>query len=198
MSVQYKPRDNGRDYVDRTEEFANYATFLMLNMPEEWKELLTVPVAKAAQNIETCVEEANAVFIHDPSQREIFIQDVRQRRELLHRALRGFRDFDRKLDRVLDQIDLMQSEKERLKKIMISLIEDAKKSDEDITEIRLVSRMGDVEYRSAGGGRVYRLKLTQKQKDHLLKLESEARKAIKNRIEKDSKQLKAVMGTERR
>ena len=33
MSVQYKPRDNGRDYVDRTEEFANYATFLMLNMP---------------------------------------------------------------------------------------------------------------------------------------------------------------------
>lgn len=55
MSVQYKSRDNGRDYVDRTEEFANYSTFLMLNMPEEWKELLTVPVAKAAQNIETCI-----------------------------------------------------------------------------------------------------------------------------------------------
>lgn len=196
MGGLYQSRENIQDYVDRTEALVSYTTFQMLNMPENWKDFLAAPLLRTAFAIETCVEKANAIYMPDSSQREKLIRSLKERRNLLYEALRLYRDYDRKIERIYSQIDLMQSEKERLKKIMISLINEAKKSDEDVPEIRLVSRMNDVEYRSSSGSHIYRLKLTAKQKDHLLKLESESKAAIRKRIEKDNYMLKGLGGLE--
>ncbi|MBR0342304.1 MAG: hypothetical protein IJH64_08690 [Oscillospiraceae bacterium] len=196
MGGLYQSRENERDYVDKTEALVSYTTFQMLNMPEKWKDILTTPLLRTAFAIETCVEKANAIYMPKSSEREKLIRSLKERRNLLYEALRLYRDYDAKLERLMGQIDLMQSEKERLKRIMVSLIEEAKRSDEEVPEIRLISRMNDVEYRSTSGSHIYRLKLTAKQKDHLLKLESESKKAIRNRIEKDNYMLKGLGGLE--
>ena len=196
MGGLYKPRTNEIAYVSKTEEFTTYTTFLMLNMPEEWKEFLTTPVTHTAFNIETCVEKANAVYIPKPdNEPERFVKAIRERTAFLYDALRLFRDFDQKMERLLGQIDLLQSEKRRLKNIVLSLIEDAKRSDEEVPEIKIITRCNDFEYKSANGSHVFRLKLTSKQKDHLLKLEHEAKTAIKNRIEKDNYMLSSNRNT---
>lgn len=193
MGGQYRAKENGRKYVDKTSEMADYATFLMLNMPERWNDLLTNQVALTAQRIETCVQKANAVYIPDyKRERAGFIKGLKEKNELLYEALRLFDDLHCKFDRLMRHVDLTYSEKKRLKKIVEDLIEESKKSDEEVPEIRLISRMGDVEYKSAGGSKVYKLKLTSKQKDHFLKLMYESRELIAKRAEYDNYQIKSA------
>lgn len=195
MGGLYKPRKNTIEYVTKTEELVKYTIHLMMNLPNEWRDFLTTPVAEAVLAIENSVEKANAVYIQKPGTRaELpkYYAALRERRNYLYEALRGFRVFDKRMEHLLGHLDLVQSEKKRLKNIVISLIEEARRSDKEIPEIRVIARASDFAYTAANGSHVYRLKLTSRQKDHMLKLEYGAYEAIYKQVKAENNRISKV------
>ena len=193
MSQYYKPKnETGREYVLKTKEFNAYVLHIMMNMPEQWKEFLTVPVFQASDEIESLVIQANRIYIPNkdgPAKADA----VKERLSYLYQALRMFSVFDEKYDRLMLNLDLEGSEKARLKNIMIGILNAEKEKDpngklaKDGIEIRFVSRITDMEFRSAHGSESLKLKFTAKQNDRLLSLETQAMSGIRKRIASDNK-----------
>lgn len=195
MSQKYKPKDNkptGREYVDYTTEFCNRTTFYCMRLPRRWNEILLQPMLREAQAIESLVTQANKVYVNEYHLApEAAIRAYQERDRLLHEALRHIDAFNAAFDRMTGYIELGSAEKNRLKKIVLSLIRDAKQEDPDLKklEIKVVSRMDDVQYESMFGNQYYKLKLTRKDKDRWLQCELAAIQYITDRLDKDKRSI---------
>ena len=191
MSEKYKKREpTGREFVDTTIQFRDLTVFHCMKLPERWMPTLLVPLLDASAKIESQVIEANRIYISDKNQTAEQLRVAYEERiRMLSEALRTFKAFDQSFERMMRMIDIQGSEKRRLKNIVLSIIDKAKEDDEELKEleIKVVSRLTDMEYRSVAGKKTFRLSLTSKGKDRWIATEAEAIDLIKKRIESDKR-----------
>lgn len=205
MSRKYQPKNDkptGREYVDYTTEFCNRTAFYCMRLPKRWNEILLQPMLRESQAIESLVTQANKVYVNEYNLTpDEAIRAYQERDRLLHEALRHIDAFNAAFDRMTGYIDIGASEKNRLKKIVLSLIREAKREDPDIKEleIKIVSRTDDMQYESMFGNQYYKLKLTHKDKNRWLQSELAAIQYITDRLDRDKRsiaRLKASLAPE--
>lgn len=161
-----------------------------MRLPDRWNDFLLRPLILKAQEIESMVVRANAIYINEKVQGSAAaIEAYAERIHQLQQALRVFKDYDMSFDHLVNYVDITGAEKRRLKNVLLEIIQEEKRLNPDVkdVEIRVISRAKDMEYRSAAGDKVFTLKLTAKNKDHWLDVEAEARTLITERIENDKK-----------
>lgn len=195
MGKQYKKQEpTGREYVDKTKEFAGITTYRCSVLPKRW-EMLTMPLVEHANKAEDLVVMANKVYISPKNQSvEDLIEAYKARRTYLTEALRVFAAYDIKFERLVRHINIRGTEKRRLKNVLLSVIEAEQAKDPSLQkiEINVISRMDEMQYESAYGDVKLKLKLTPKNKKYWLAAENEAIELIKKRIEADNYALKKL------
>lgn len=195
MGKQYKKReDTGREYVDKTKEFASITLTRCLLLPKRW-EMLTKPLIELAYKAEKLVVMANKVYINPNNQSaEELINAYKMRKEYLTEALRVFAAFDIDFEHLMGHIDIYGAEKRRLKEIFLAIIAEEQNKNPSLQkiEIKVVSRADEMEYESANGDHRLKLKFTPRNKAHWLKTENEAIALIKTRIKSDNYALKKL------
>ena len=165
-----------------------------LRLPSQW-EYLTKPLLDISFKIEFLVMSANRVYINPEKQeRSELIKAYKERDELLQDALRCFDPFDTSFSRLMDYIDITGNEKRRLRNIFLSIIDQERKRNPEVKEIKIkvISRQDEFEYRSLVGEKKFKLRMTPKQKNNWLKSESSAIEEIQKRILSDKEAIKGL------
>lgn len=195
MGKQYvSKRNTGREYVDAAKEFHAYTLHMILKLPEKWKDFFLIPICQASGQIESSVIDANAVYVDRPWMTEE--EKIRQyiiRIECLGDALRCFDVFDRKLECMMDQVDIMKDESRRLRKIICNIIqEEAKKEKLDASVLKPEMHLDEIVYTTSAGKRTMRLGITNKHLDRWMSLEIKAKEEIQKRLSADRKIVNAL------
>lgn len=190
---KFEPKEpTGREYVDKTTKFCGYTIFQCSRFPQHWDSLYLAPIMLLANDIESQVRQANKVWMgtkEKPLSKEDGIAALQERCEYLKKAIGLFADFDIKFDRLMSAIDIAGSERRRLTNILYNIIDEEKAKNPELDNIRIDvhAKLNEVCYTSAVGEQRLKLRLTAKQRDHWLKLESEAKTLITGRLQTDKK-----------
>lgn len=191
MAQKYKKKEpTGREYVDATKEFCSLIIFHCTRLPERWYDVFLKPLIEQAQKIEELVVCANRVYINpEKMDSEMLVQAYKERDQMLYEVIRMFAAYDISFNRLMSQIDIAGAEKRRLKNILLHIIREEQEKNPDISkiEIKVVSRISDMEFTSTFGNKCMKLKLTRKSRDQWIKREQEPLEYIRKRIADDNK-----------
>lgn len=194
MTKQYKKKQpTGREFVNAATKLANVTYDRCMVLPKTWWDGLCKPLVDSANKIESLVVDGNAVYcdknVLDPIS---YVHALEQRHDLLTEALREFKNYDRKLARLFSHIDFERSEKERLKKIVLSIIREEQANNPDVAKIDIqVKAYPDMlKYTSKSGSKCLRICLTTSNRDAWMATRNDACKLLPARISADMKRYK--------
>lgn len=191
LSQKYKkPELTGREYVDSTTAFCGATMHYCLRLPQQWENTVTKPLIDTAQEIAKIVVAANRIYISEGNmEKDELVAGYQERIQELGKALRLFSVFDAAFDSMMSFIDISCTEKQRLKDVLLKIIQEEQKNNPQVKDItiQVVSRGNDMTYKSAFGNASFRLKLTAKNRSAWLKAEKQAESYIKSRVAADRK-----------
>lgn len=193
MGRKYRPKsETGDEYVEDTKKLYRYTQERISVMPPEMKEYILDPMYKVVLKATELVIEANAVYIHKTNDKEM-MSALKERDDILVRALRQLDVYDFHFDNLMQGIDLLASEKTRMKNLFEQMLQEEgysldgrpeNRNDNHLT-VNVINHPSEIEYVINNNRRVLRTGLTLKKKDHWLLLETKARDGIAKRISKD-------------
>ena len=192
MSRYYSPpKTTGMEYVLAVEDLVDITISRCGKLPKEWKDYSLDPLVEAANRMDDIVNRANGVYVNPKSQSgEELIEALEQRIVLLQECMKEFSVFDRNFDKLMRRVDFSNSEKVRLKNLLLQAIKEA--SEETKKEIVLEGRFGenDFSYISANGSHSVKLMLTHHNVDHWLDVRHRAEKRVAEKLNRDRDYLK--------
>jgi len=168
MGQYYRPKkQTGNEYVRAVKEFNAYVLHTLGKLPAEWNEFYLKPMASESRAIEAWCIKANSVYMKETDP-VLLIRAYETRIGYLTNCLREFDVYSNLFDELMCHIDLMQSERARLKGILCQIL-----------------KQDDIEYTAENGTERLRLGFTLGNRDHLLQLENKAREMAGKRLSDD-------------
>jgi len=196
MGQYYRPKkQTGNEYVRAVKEFNAYVLHTLGKLPAEWNEFYLKPMASESRAIEAWCIKANSVYMKETDP-VLLIRAYETRIGYLTNCLREFDVYSNLFDELMCHIDLMQSERARLKGILCQILKQdgynyeinnnlPKDPKPDQPTIRIAGHVSDIEYTAENGTERLRLGFTLGNRDHLLQLENKAREMAGKRLSDD-------------